>query len=148
VRRWRHLLAATVLTSLMAGCGGDSPAPSPSPPSGLGGTWTGAVSDSSGPGQMSWMLSESGGTISGAVTITDAVSGYGGQGTISGTVEASAINFTITIAAGGFDAPFNTCSAQITGSATLDGSTITGTYSGSNSCNGTVNEGQLSLTRQ
>src|SRR5438477_13088320 len=69
VPRRRKLIL--VLPLFAAACGGGSPtAPTASTPIvqvSLAGTWSGQGSDSSGPGQMTWVLSQSGTTVSGSV---------------------------------------------------------------------------------
>ncbi len=40
------------------------------------------------------------------------------------------------------------CSARATGTARVSGTTMTGSYSGSNSCTGTFTNGQMTMTRR
>lgn len=127
-------------------CGG-SPTP-PSPAVDLTGAWAGSASDSSGPGQMSWQLTQTDTSFSGTMTMTDAGTGVMGQGSVSGTVSGASIHFSIRVAAGGFPSPYESCTADVTGDGQASSSTITGTYSGSNSCSGAIASGQLTLNKQ
>jgi hypothetical protein len=140
-------LACVVLVACSEGGGSNTPT-SPTPSGGLTGTWRGTASDSSGPGQMTWQLNQTGNSFSGTMTMTDTATTLTGRGSVSGTVSGSNLHFTITIQAGGFDAPYNGCTAQVDGDAELSATTITGSYSGTNSCAGSVASGQLSLSKQ
>lgn len=97
---------------------------------------------------MTWQVTQADTTISGTVTMTDTSTGAGGRGTLSGTVSGSSVHFTIAIAAGGFDAPYAACTANVSGDASATTTTMTGSYSGTNSCSGTVAAGQISLSKQ
>ena len=138
------------------GSGGSSTQPSPTSPTSpsasgpvsLSGTWSGSASDSSGPGQMSWQVTQAGASFSGTVTITDTGTGLGGRGSVSGTLSSSSIHFSISIPAGGFDSPYAACTANVSGDGQASTSSITGTYSGSNSCAGAITSGQLTLNKQ
>lgn len=145
--------AIAALVSTLSACsnGGGSASPvSPSPSTGssLTGTWRGTASDSSGPGQITWQITQSGTTVTGTLTMTDTATNLTGRGSVSGTVSGSSVTFTMTIPAGGFDAPYASCSAQVSGEAQLASSTLSGSYSGSNSCAGAIASGQLTLDKQ
>jgi hypothetical protein len=154
---WKLARALLILCALVAagacagGDSGSSGSSSPSAPSGgqptLSGTWSGNASDSSGPGLISWQISQSGTSFSGSAAITDTRTGITGRGSVSGTVSGSSITFSISIPAGGFDSPFGSCSANISGTGQASSSSITGTYSGSNSCSGDVGSGQFTVTK-
>jgi hypothetical protein len=71
---------------------------------------------------------------------------------VSGTVSGSTLHFTMTIPAGGFDAPFAGCSSTLTGDALLIASTpaaLGATYSGSaaGSCAASITAGQFTLSK-
>lgn len=148
-------LAVLVVASAVA-CGGSgggsltqpSAAPTPSGPASLTGTWSGAASDSSGPGQMSWQLTQAGTSFSGTATLTDSGTGLGGRGSVSGTVSNTSIHFSIGVPAGGFDSPYASCTAEISGDGQISAASITGTFAGSNSCTGVITSGQLTLNKQ
>jgi len=157
-RTHRPLLLRLVGVLLLVSAGGCSGSdggssslptqPSASTPGTLTGTWSGSASDSSGPGQMSWQITQSDGSFSGTVTITDGSTSLGGRGSVSGILSNGSIRFSISIPAGGFDSPYASCTAEASGDGQVSTSSITGTYSGSNSCTDTITSGQLSLTRQ
>lgn len=96
---------------------------------------------------MTWQITQTGASFSGVLTSTDAATNIVGRGSISGSISGSSIQFSIAVPAGGFDAPFATCSADITGDAQASDSSITGKYSGTNSCMGAITAGNLSLNR-
>ena len=148
-------LVGVLLLASASGCSGGNGGPSslptqpsPSVPGTLTGTWSGSASDSSGPGQMSWQITQSDMSFSGTVTMTDSGTGLRGQGSVSGTVSNGSIHFSISVPAGGFDSPYASCTAEVSGDAQASTFSITGTYSGSNSCADAITSGQLSLSRQ
>jgi hypothetical protein len=97
---------------------------------------------------MTWQVTQSGSSFSGTMTMTDTSTRVTGRGTVSGTVSGSSIQFSISVLAGGFDNPYNTCSANVSGTASLSSSSMSGTYDGSSSCSGTISSGQLTLSKQ
>jgi hypothetical protein len=97
---------------------------------------------------MGWQVTQADTSFSGTVTLMDTSTGFTGRGSVSGTVSGSSIHFSITVPAGGFEGPLASCTASVSGDAQASSSSITGTYSGSNSCSGTITSGQLTLTKQ
>ncbi len=144
-----------VLALAAAGCRGRStpvqPSDSPSAPSTtpvtLAGTWTGTATDSSGPGRMTWQLTQNGSGLTGSATLVDHATGVTGRGSVSGTVTGSSLRFSVMVPAGGFDGRYTACAASVAGQGTVSGSALTGTYTGSNTCSGAIAAGQLSLRR-
>jgi hypothetical protein len=132
---------------LAAACNG-SPAQPSAAALDLTGTWNGQASDSSGPGRMTWLLTQSGASFSGSLRMTDTNTGLTGRGSITGTVSDMAIQFTLSVAAGGFDEPNASCAVQATGSGRTTTTEITATYAGANSCSGDFTAGELTLFRQ
>ena len=96
---------------------------------------------------MLWQLEHSGAAVSGSLTMTDTTAGNVGQGTVTGTVSGSSLAFTLRIPVGGFGGTWTSCSAEVTGNAQFTSSSITGTYTGSNSCSGVITSGQLTLSK-
>jgi hypothetical protein len=141
-------LVASALVSGMACSGSEMPTPPPPSTVNLAGAWAGSASDSSGPGQMSWKITQTDTSFSGTMTMTDTSTGVSGQGSVSGTVSGASLHFSITVPAGGFASPYVSCTADASGDGQLSSATITGTYSGSNSCSGTIASGQLTLSKQ
>jgi hypothetical protein len=149
-------VATLVALAAAVGCakGGDpgGTTPTPTTPANIAGTWSGAASDSSGTGTMSWTVTQNGSTISGPLAIIATDVNVSGVGTLSGTVTGNTISFTLTIPPGGFGAPFASCSSTSSGTATVSGATISGSYtgtvSGASSCSGAITAGQLNLNKQ
>jgi hypothetical protein len=138
-----------ILAIAVSSCGGGSSSPSaPSTPANINGTFAGAASDSSGPGTMTWQITQSGTSFSGNLTMTDSTTNVTGRGSVSGTVSGSTIQFSISVPAGGFDGAYASCSSSVSGSGTASSTSITGSYSGSNTCSGTIGSGQLTLNKQ
>jgi hypothetical protein len=136
-----------------AACGGSDGGSggNPAGPSGdasVSGTWSGSASDSTGAGQMMWSLTQTGTSFSGSATVTDTATSVTGRGSVSGTVSGRTVSFTITIPAGGFDEPYGTCTTSVSGEATASGASMTGTYSGTSSCQNPVAGGQFTLNKQ
>ena len=52
------------------------------------------------------------------------------------------------VPAGGFDSPYASCTAEVSGDGQISTASITGTFAGSNSCTGTITSGQLTLNKQ
>jgi hypothetical protein len=97
---------------------------------------------------MTWTLTQSGSSFSGTLTMNDTTTAVTGRGTVSGSVSGATLQFSLSVPSGGFDSPYASCSATVSGSGSASASTITGTYSGSSSCTGAVSSGQLSLNKQ
>ena len=151
---------AVVLTCFAAACGGTSSMgpTGPTAQTAMTGTWSGNASDSSssmgagsamgqtGMGTMTWPLTQSGSTVTGSMSFA----GMQGRspGAFTGTMSGDDMTFTM-------DLPNNSmmsagCTARATGAARVDGTrmTMTGTYSGANSCTGSFVNGQMTMTRR
>lgn len=153
----KQALAVVLLTSLAAACGGNSPM-APSTPASMIGTWTGSASDSTssagggsmmgqaGMGTMTWQLTQSGSTVTGSMSF----SGLQGMmaGSFSGTMVGEDMTFTMDMPAGSMMS--SGCTARATGTAHMlvSTGTMTGTYTGSNSCSGAFTNGQMTMTRR
>jgi len=153
-RRYTGRLTIAVLALALTGACGSSGANTPTTPTPTGtsvnivGTWGGTATDSTGAGVMTWQLSQADTSISGSVTMTDTATGINGRGSITGTLSAGAIRFSITVPAGGFDSPFASCSATVSGDGQASSSSLTGTYAGTNSCAGSIGSGSFTLNKQ
>jgi hypothetical protein len=139
-------LAALVL---IGACRGESSSSTPAAPTvnalNVAGSWRGTATDSSGPGSITMQVTQSGTTLSGTVSMS--VTTVTGRGTLTGTVSGSAIHLTIAIPAGGFDAPFASCTATVSGDGQATASSISATYTGTNSCSGAITKGELTVTK-
>lgn len=140
------LPTAVLLFALSTTSCGSSPT-TPNSAVTLGGTYSGSTSDSTGSGTMTWTASQSGSSVSASVTATTAKSMIAFTGSLSGGLTGTALTFTITVPAGGISG-FPICSATINGSAIVSSSTISGTYTGTNSCSGAFSNGQFTLAKQ
>lgn len=154
-------LAAPLLLGMMflVACGGGAAtSPSPTPATTVSGTWTGNASDSTtatapggmmgqaGMGNMTWQLIQNGNAVTGSMMFSGMPNGMSGR--FNGTMGADDMTFTM-------DMPMGTmmsggCTATVRGTAHLDRATMTmtGTYSGSNSCSGTFADGQMNMSRR
>ena len=150
--------AVVLLTWFAAACGNNSPTTPSGPTASMSGTWAGSAADSSismgagslmgqtGMGTMTWPLTQSGSTVTGSMSF----SGMQGRmpGSFSGTMSGDEMTFTMDVPIGSMMS--SGCSARATGTARVDGTrmTMTGTYSGSNSCTGSFINGQMTMTRR
>lgn len=150
-----------VLAIVLAGfttvaCSGSTT--SPTRPSGqtMSGSWVGSTSDSSGSmmgagltsAQMNsaqWMVTQNGASFSGTMQFP----GYrmGGTMTVTGTMNGHTGTFTMTMPSGSM--MMAGCSATASGSFDMDDmvTQMHGTYSGTNSCTGAFDHGQMSFHR-
>ena len=156
------VFVAVFLASFAAACGGNTATspPAPTASASLAGAWTGIASDSSSSmgvgsmmgqadmGTMTWQLTENGSTETGPMSF----SGSGMQGRTPGTFLGTMSGDDMTFA---MDMPSNSmmstgCSSRATGTAHVNRTTMTmtGTYSGSNSCSGTYTSGQMTMNRR
>ena len=145
----RWLYAAACLALIPAGACSTASESTPAAPTAssvnVAGSWRGTATDSSGDGSLTLQVTQSGTNLSGTVTMS--VITVTGRGTLTGTVSGSTIRLTIAIPAGGFDAPFSGCTATVSGDGQATASSISATYTGTNSCSGPVTKGQLTLTK-
>ncbi len=160
VQRIFFVVALLSVVTVLA-CGGDSsnpvapaPAPAPVPTAApapalsLTGTFSGNASDSSGPGRMTWVLSQVGASVSGTMTASTPSGTVQFRGNFAGTLSGTTLIFTIRVPAGGVSA-LPTCTIEIPGVATgVSSSSVSGTYSGTSTCTAPFNNGQFALARQ
>lgn len=137
---------------IVTSCGGsDSPtSPASSTPTlNLTGTWSGNASDSTGPGQMTWRLSQSGSSaVTGSITASTLSGRIVFNGTISGTLAGTTFGFTFSVPRGGISG-FPNCTVTASGSASgITNTSMSGMYSGENSCAGAFSNGRFTLTKQ
>jgi hypothetical protein len=121
-------------------------------PSDVSGTWSGEMSDSTGPGQVTWRLKQAPSAgfsvVYGPVTATLPSGTTAFRGEFSGWLTDGKLNFEIVVAKGRIAGSPN-CSAKITsGAVELTSSRISGTYVGSNSCTGDFANGRFTVTKQ
>ena len=146
------LLAATM--TACAGASAGVPA-TPSPAFSLTGTWHGTGVDSGGATVVTWSLVQSGTNVSGTMA-TQAVDPADGScnschrnksGTVAGTIAGNALTLSMNFAAGVSGDPTPICSSSFTGTAPDAATrTISVVYTGSDSCEGPLNDGTLAMT--
>jgi len=131
------------------------PSPAVSGPGALSGRWTGMGSDSFSPELVTWVIAQSGTSLSGTAEINavDPSDGTCGschkvkKGTLTGTLSGSAITISMKFPAGG-DVPAPICDAELTATGTVGDRRITATYSGTDTCEGIYANGVMDLARQ
>ena len=158
----KNAYLVVLLVSFAAACGG-SASTSPSGPTAstsMAGAWTGIASDSSSSigagsmmgqadmGTMTWQLTENGSIETGPMTFSGSGMKERTPGTFLGAMSGDDMTFMM-------DMPSNSmmstgCSSRATGTAHVNRTTMTmtGTYSGSNSCSGAYTSGQMTMTRR
>jgi len=156
------VVVAASATAVLA-CG-SSPAPAvPSPTTtplaaprvDLTGTWSGTGADSYSPERIKWVLAQADTAVTGTAEFAPMNPADGScaschklrKGTVSGTFDGTTLSVRMNFPAGG-DVPTPICVTDLTGSATVASGQITGTYSGSDTCEGLFANGQLTLTKQ
>jgi len=163
---------AGALAVWLAACGGMSSPPTPVAPTSLPqtplapapvvpgtgnsltGTWTGTGSDSFSPELVTLLITQSDAAISGTAEINAVAPGDGTcgschkvkRGTVTGTIAGGSVTISMRFPAGG-DVPAPICDAEFNATATLVDGRIAGTYTGSDTCEGTYSNGVLDLTR-
>jgi hypothetical protein len=101
-----------------------------------------------------WVLAQSDSTITGNVELAPVDPADGScaschklrKGTVTGTFDGSALTIRMIFPTGG-DVPTPICATELTATASLAGDQLTGTYTGTDTCEGFYANGQLALTR-
>ncbi len=156
-------IATAVSAAACGGAASGSPtSPSPMPPNpvqvSFAGAWAGNAVDTSGQDRMTLGITQTGTTVAGNMTVTDAMRSMMGSGSMQGTINGTKLTFHMTVPSGGFQGTMSPCSMNIDGVADMsaDGLTMTGTYTGAmsgmmsmmQSCGGTLGNGQFTMTHQ
>ena len=160
-----RLLFALTLLAFAAACGAamtpTTPTPVPATPApsasiDLTGSWTGTSTDSQGLTVVNWTIAQSGATVTGTVT-THAPDPTDGScnachrnksGTFTGTISAGTLTMTLAFAAGADGDPTPICSATMSGSAAALTGELSGTYAGSDTCEGAFLNGRIAMARR
>jgi hypothetical protein len=94
---------------------------------------------------MTWQITQTGNTFTGTMQFP----GYAGHASmsVSGTINGSTATFTMSVPSGGM--MMGSCTAMANGTFDINQfmTEMHGTYSGSNTCTGPFDHGQLSLSR-
>lgn len=122
----------------------------------LAGTWTGTGSDELGAETFSWVLSQSGNTLSGTTRMRPLSETDGScaschkvkDGTVAGSVSGSAVTLRLSFALGGTQ-PTPTCLVTMDISASgVTSASLSSAYDGSDSCEPAVRFGTITMTRR
>jgi hypothetical protein len=129
-----HLLGIA-LAVFVGACGGSDGGPAAPPPAAT--DLTGRWSEANG-GSVSWTLTQTGTTVAGTSSYSENNGRYlgaiSGDGIVSGSINGRQLTFTDTYAT--VSKP--NCSVQVTGTLSIDGQTMSGRYTETDSCNGAV----------
>jgi hypothetical protein len=90
-------------------------------------------------------LVQNGSTVTGTMSF----SGMGSnmmRGTFTGTMSGEDMAFAMNLPAGSMMS--GSCAAQTSGTVHMSGTTMTGSYTGTNSCTGPFTNGQMTMKRQ
>jgi hypothetical protein len=140
---WLFFFTMAVL-GCSSGGGGNGPAPVPTPPIvpsqqppdlDVSGPWSGQDSDSDGAGPFSLSLHQDGGVVTGGGSITE---DRLRNGLFAGTLSASTLYFNFNYG--------ENCIRLLSGTMSAGANTMSGTFSGSKSCGGSIENGRLTLT--
>lgn len=113
----------------------------------LTGTWSGTHSDSLGSGTASWSISQVGNNVTGPATFTE--SGITARGSATGTLSGNTLTFAFSFPVGSIPPPFSGCAVTTNGTASgVTNTSISGTYTGNNTCQGPLANGRLTLAKQ
>ena len=110
------------------------------------GLWRGTASDATGSSTLAIGLTQQGSAITGQVTITLS-NGRPSGGTFSRTVANVGATVTFTIVTSGSNGN-RPCTLTLNATAQATATTLTGTYTGMDSCFGNVGSGTMTLTKQ
>jgi hypothetical protein len=122
----------------------------------LAGTWTGSGSDGLGPETFTWVLVQSGNSLSGSASMRPLSQTDGScaschkvkDGSISGSVSGTTVTLRMSFALGGTQ-PTPTCLVVMDVSASgVTSSSLSSTYNGSDSCEPAVGLGAITMTRR
>jgi len=150
------LLIAFAGSVVAAACGSQSVGvTSPSSTATLTGNWVGSASDSSGSmmgsgmsgataGATTWQLTQSGSAFSGTMRLA----GSGSTMMVNGTMNGKTGSFTMTMPMGSMMS--SGCASTANGTFDMDEvmTQLHGTYTGTNSCGGPFDHGQMSMVHQ
>ena len=127
--------------------------------SSLSGTWRGSGTDThrgkSGGMQVTWVLTQSGSTVTGTAELAPVDPADGScaschkikKGTFAGTLSGDALSVLMRFPAGGADlTPI--CAVDLSGTATVVDRRITASYRGTDTCEGIFSNGTIELTRR
>lgn len=144
--RFRYRLLALLVVCSFLSCSGDPLGPSGTD---INGTWIGSTADSNGTRQFRLDLSQTGSDVSGTLDIQKPNQVLGLLGLVSGSMSRSTFTFKWTVPGAGGCSRFGPdCDLVASGTTTVSGRTMTGSYTCSAHCVDLLSSGTVSLTRQ
>jgi hypothetical protein len=156
------LIASALLTTLPA-CGSSAAAPTVAAPAStvapaatnLTGTWKGTGTDAQGPEVFTWTVAQAGDVLTGSVVLEPADPNDGScgschkrkSGTLTGTFSNGALTLALDFPEGGSDiTPL--CGINMHARGTdITITRISASYSGTTTCEGSITDGTLTVTR-
>jgi hypothetical protein len=167
-RQWVARLGVVMIGGLAVGwlfdaCAGSpattapSAAPAPSASAlNLTGTWTGTGSDGLGPETFTWVLTQSGNSVSGTASMRPLSTTDGSceschkikDGSISGSVSGSSVTLKMSFALGGSQPTPECLVVMDVAASNVTSTSLSSSYNGSDSCEPLVALGNLTMTRQ
>jgi hypothetical protein len=157
--------ALTVAGVMTLACGSQMPPAAPSvsapttpatpPRTTLTGTWSGSGSDSFSAERVTWVLAQSDTNVTGTAEFApvDPLDGSCAschklrKGTFSGSFDGVTLTLRMSFPARD-DVPTPICVTDLSGTGAMVGNQLTGTYSGTDTCEGFYANGQLTLAKQ
>jgi hypothetical protein len=151
MRSFRTIVLIAIAAAAAGACHGST---SPSPPLNLSGAWSGMLGQplSGSALRVTWIVSQTGTTVSGPATLVKPVLNLPATGTMSGTLVGSQLTLTYSVPAGVVPV-YLSCMITGSGSATASSQTISGSLQTTfTNCLGSGLESpesaQLALTKQ
>jgi hypothetical protein len=149
----RSILAIFLVGTIVFGaCSSNDSSNTPTTPStlNLAGTWAGSVTFQGVTAQMTWMLTETGTSVSGPALVALSTGTVLLNGALTGTISGSTLTYAISVGAGGIPSR-PTCTGQLTGTMNVtigSPSSMTGAPSiTSNTCAPPLSSENVTLTR-
>ena len=136
-----------ILASLLGltACDDSSPTAADPSPADVTGSWIGTGTDSAAVRAIGFLFAQNGADVVGPALVS--ISGARCEGAVVGTVAGTTLTFSVVVNAGDCEAPSASCTLSMTGTAMVEGQTMTGSYTGDSSCAGSLRDGVLALTR-
>jgi hypothetical protein len=142
----RRMAAVALCAFTIASCGDNSSSPSAV---NVAGTWNGNLPTLLGTARVTWALTQTGTAVSGTASVVDATAQPVFSGPLSGSVSGSTLTYNVTIPAGGVPV-VPSCTGRIDGTMAVNGSSMSGAFTGTSSCQSQVplTGGNLTMSKQ
>jgi hypothetical protein len=147
----KKMLLVAVFLASAAACSDNSSSPTtPTTPAPLNitGTWVGTVSFEDITGRMTWRLTQSGSNVTGPVTLAMTTGTVLLNGSLTGTLTGSSLDYTVAVGAGGIPTQ-PSCAGQLKGTMTATPTTLNGPVGlTSTNCTVRITSNTVTLTKQ